>query len=137
MIAYSPTGITITDDRDPSRPPLVLPATASPTEVEAAAAEYSPPDPQPDYDGFGFWLLTTPEIQQAYDIAFEGNKLTAGSLPSAVMVAADGDSKHLRTALLLLRSQGLLGQETLAAMLAAGQHCNLPPDFLRALGGQP
>jgi len=91
-------------------------------------------EPKPDYDGFGFWLLTTPEILQAYDIAFEGNKLTAGSLPSAVMVAADGDSKHLRTALLLLRRQGLLGQETLAAMLTAGQQCNLPPEFLRALG---
>lgn len=94
-------------------------------------------EPKPDYDGFGFWLLTTPEILQAYDIAFAGNKLTAGSLPSAVMFAANGDSRHLRTALLLLRRQGLLGQETLAAMLAAGQQCNLPPEFLRPLGGQP
>jgi hypothetical protein len=135
MIAYSSTSVTITDDRDPSRPPLVLPATATPTEVEAAAAEYLQPVPAPDYDGFGFWLLTTPEIQQAYDIAFEGNKLTAGSLPSAVLVAADGEPKHLRTALLLLRQQGLLSQETLAAMLAAGQQCHLPPDFLQALGG--
>jgi hypothetical protein len=135
MIAYSSTGITITDDRDPSRPPLVLPVGSTSAEVEAAVAEYSPPDPQPDYDGFGIWLLTTPEIQQAYDIAFEGNKLWAGSLPPAVLVAADGEPKHLRTTLLLLRRQGLLSQETLAAMLAAGQQCNLPPEFLQALGG--
>ena len=135
MIAYTPTAIVITDDRDPSRPPLVLPAGSTAAEVDAAVAGYSPPVPPPDYDGFGFWLLTTPEIQQAYDVAFEGNKLTAGSLPSAVMVAADGEPKHLRTALLLLRRQALLGPETLAAMLAAGQQCHLPPEFLQALGG--
>jgi hypothetical protein len=93
--------------------------------------------PEPDYDGFGFWLLTTPEIKQAYDIAFAGDKLAAGSLPSAVLVAADGEPKHLRTALLLLRHQGLLSEATLAAMLAAGQQCNLPPEFLQALGGPP
>jgi hypothetical protein len=136
-IAYSPTGITITDDRNPSRPPLVLPATATPAEVESAAAGYLQPVPEPDYDGFGFWLLTTPEIKQAYDIAFAGDKLAAGSLPSAVLVAADGEPKHLRTALLLLRHQGLLNQATLAAMLVAAQQCNLPPEFLSAFGEQP
>jgi hypothetical protein len=93
--------------------------------------------PAPDYDGFGLWLLTTPEIQAAYDIAFAGNKLAAGSLPSAVLVAADGEPKHLRTALLLLRHQGLLSEATLAAMLAAAQQCNLPPEFLSAFGEQP
>jgi len=134
-ISSTSAGIVITDDRDPSRPPLVLPATATTAEVEAAAAGYLQPAVEPDYDGFGFWLLTTPEIQQAYDIAFAGNKLTAGSLPSAVMVASDGEPKHLRTALLLLRQQGLLSDETLAAMLTAAQECNLPPEFLQALGG--
>jgi hypothetical protein len=57
-IAYSPTGITITDDRNPSRPPLVLPATATPTEVESAAAGYLQPVPaEPDYVGFYSGLL--------------------------------------------------------------------------------
>jgi hypothetical protein len=134
-ISYSRFGITITDDRNPSRPPLVLPATATSSEVAAAAAEYLQPAPAPDYDRFGLWLLTTPAIQQAYDIAFAGNKLTAGSLPSAVLVAADGEPKHLKTALLLLRSQGLLSDETMAAMIASAQQCHLPAEFLQALGG--
>jgi hypothetical protein len=135
-IAYSQSGIRITDDRDPSRPPLVLPATATPSEVASAAAGYLQPVPEPDYDRFGLWLLTTPAIQQAYDIAFAGNKLTAGSLPSAVLIAADGEPKHLRTALLLLRSQGLLSDEVMAAMVATAQLCHLPSEFLQALGGE-
>ncbi len=134
-IAYSPTEIRITDDRDPSRPPLVLPATATSSEVAAAAAEYLQPDPAPDYDGFGLWLLTTPEILAAYDAAFAGNKLTAGTLPSAVLAAAAGEPKHLRTTLLLLYSQGLLSHETIAAMAAKAQQFYLPPEFLQALGG--
>lgn len=134
-IAYSSFGVTITDDTDPNRPPLVLPPESTPSEVAAAAAEYFQPIPEPDFDRFGLWLLTTPEIQQAYDLAFAGNKLTAGSLPSAVLVAADGEPKHLRTALLLLRHQGLLSDETMGAMLASATRCHLPEDFLKALGG--
>ena len=39
-IAYSPIAIVISDDYDPSRPPLVLPATATIAEVEEAVANY-------------------------------------------------------------------------------------------------
>lgn len=136
-IAYSTAGITITDDRNPSRAPLVLPVGTASAEVAAAAAGYLQPVPSPDFDGFGLWLLTTPETLQAYDIAFAGNKLTAATLPSAVLAAAGGEPKHLRTTLLLLRHQGLLSEATLLAMLAAAQQCNLPPDFLSAFTEQP
>jgi hypothetical protein len=132
-IAYSPECIAIIDDRNPSRPPLLLPATATQAEIESAALEYLQPEPEPDYDGFGLWLLTTPEILAAYDAAFAGNKLTAGTLPSAVLAAAGGEPKHLRTTLLLLHGQGLLGQETIGSMLAKAQECSLPPEFLQAM----
>lgn len=39
-IAYSPIAIVISDDYNPSRQPLVLPATATSAEVEEAVANY-------------------------------------------------------------------------------------------------
>ena len=39
-IAYSPIAIVISDDYDPSRPPLILPATATSAEVEQSVANY-------------------------------------------------------------------------------------------------
>jgi hypothetical protein len=39
-IAYSPVAIVISDDYDPSRQPLVLPANATSAEVEEAVANY-------------------------------------------------------------------------------------------------
>lgn len=58
-IAYSPFGITITDDREPSREPLQLPAGATSAEVAAAVAEYSPPMLEPNYVGFYNGLLSS------------------------------------------------------------------------------
>ena len=51
MISYTPTQIIFADDEDRSRPPLILLATATTDEIEAAAAAYfgeaatkAPPD---------------------------------------------------------------------------------------------
>lgn len=134
-ISYTATGVIITDDRNPDRAPLMLPAGATSAEVEAAAIAYLDLPPQPNFDGFGLWLLTNPDVAVAYDLAFDQAKLTSCTLPSAVLAAAGGETKHLRTALLLLRRQGLLSDLVIAAMLAKAQECNLPPDFLQALGG--
>lgn len=127
--------IVITDERNPSRPPLVLPAWNQPAEVDAAAAAYLNLPPEPNFDGFGIWLLTNADVAAAYDLAFEQNKITCGTLPSAVLAAAGGDTKHLRTTLLLLRRQNLLSDLVIAAMLTKAQECNLPAEFLQALGG--
>lgn len=135
-ISYTITGVIISDDRDRNRPPLVLPAGATSAEVEAAAAAYLDLPREPNFDGFGLWLLTNPDVAAAYDLAFDQAKLTSCTLPSAVLAAAGGETKHLRTALLLLRRQGLLNAEVVGAMLAKAQDCNLPPEFLEALGMQ-
>lgn len=134
-IAYTATGVIVTDDRNPDRDPLVLPADALPADVSAAVAAYLDPPREPNFDGFGLWLLTNPDVAVAYDLAFDQAKLTSCTLPSAVLAAAGGETKHLRTALLLLRRQGLLSDLVIAAMLAKAQECNLPADFLQALGG--
>jgi hypothetical protein len=67
-ISYSRFGITITDDRNPSRPPLVLPATATSSEVAAAAAEYAPSVPEPDYQGFYNSLLASNTYKEVLTI---------------------------------------------------------------------
>ena len=60
MIAYTFTGIVITDDSNPDRPPLVLPPGSTSAEVEAAALAYlQPPPPAPDYLGFYNGLLVS------------------------------------------------------------------------------
>jgi hypothetical protein len=58
-IQYASNLITITDDRDPTRPPLVLPVTATAAEVEAAVIGYLQPEPTPDYQGFYSGLLNS------------------------------------------------------------------------------
>ena len=128
-IHYGSASIAITDDRYPDRPAIILPASASPDEVAAAAAEFLPPEP--DFDAFGLWLLTTPEVQESYDLALASNAITACSLPGAVLAAAAGEIKHLRLALLLLRDQGLLANEVLVAMAQAAAAHHLPPEFLQ------
>jgi len=134
-IQYTTTGIIITDDRDPARDPLVLPVGTLSADVAAAVLAYIGPPRDPNFDGFGLWLLTSPAVQQAYDRALAGNAITAASLPAAVLAAAGGETKHLRTTLLLLRRQGLLDAATLTAMLTKAQECNLPQEFLDALNG--
>jgi len=59
MIAYTLTGVVISDDRDPSRPPLVLPLGSTSAEVEAAALSYLQPQADPDYQGFYSALLSS------------------------------------------------------------------------------
>lgn len=134
-IHYTNTAIIIADESNPDRQPLVLPAGSTSAEVEAAAAVYLSLPPEPNFDGFGLWLLTNSAVAAAYDLAFEQAKLTSCTLPSAVLAAAGGETKHLRTALLLLRRQNLLSDEVLMAMLTKAGECNLPAEFLQALGG--
>jgi hypothetical protein len=133
MISYTLNGIIISNDDDLSCPPLVLPLTATPAEVAAAAAAYMPP--AANFNAFGLWLLTDPGVQAAYDQAFAGDKLTAGTLQPAVLAAAGGDASYLRAVLLLLRRQGLLGDDVLQAMAAKATSCHLPAEFIQAIDG--
>lgn len=135
MISYSPDGITITDDRDPARAALVLPANATPTDVEAAVTAYLQPVANSNFDGFGLWLLTNDDVKIAFNTIFDHDRLTSCSLPSAVLAAAGGEPKHLRATLLLLRRQGLLSSEVLSVILAKAVEFSLPSEFLQALGG--
>ena len=100
-----------------------------------AAATASPQKPEePDFDGFGMWLLTAPAVQQAYTEAQQGNPLIAGVLQPAVLAAVGNDLRHLRTALLLLRRQGLLSADVIQAMAEKATECHLPAEFIQAIG---
>ena len=59
LISYSRSEIVITDDQDPGRPPLILPAGSTLAEVAAAVAEYSRTAPEPDYIAFYNGMLVS------------------------------------------------------------------------------
>jgi hypothetical protein len=128
-IHYGHENITITDDFDPSRPAIVLPLGTSSDDVASAALGYL--HPEPDFDGFGESLLTSVEIREAYDLALAGNAITTCSLPGAILAAEAGEIGHLRTAISLLRNQGLLSNEVLLAMEQAAEAHHLPQEFLQ------
>lgn len=91
-IAYSPTGIIISDDRDPSRPPLVLPVGTASAEVAAAAAEYSQAAIEPDYVGFYSALLGS----NIYAAVISQTKTADSAFAMAVFVSAIQDAMASR-----------------------------------------
>lgn len=131
-IQYTTTGIIITDDSDSSKPPLFLPIDTPTSEVGAAAALYS--TPEPDLMGFGIWLLTNELVREFYEEAFADDKLTTGVLQPSVLEAMSGDTGHLRTVILMLRRKGLLKKEVLDSIKLKAQEFRLPEGFIRALG---
>lgn len=63
-ISYTATGITITDDYG-TRPPIVLPPTATAQEVDAAALPYHQPPLQPNWEAFFLWVGDYAPVSQA------------------------------------------------------------------------
>ena len=136
-IRYTPTAITITDDTD-SRPPIVLPPTATQAEVDAAAAEYHSPPPATDWDTFVAWLYQFPPIATGMGAARlstdpQGEPATTG-LPTALDEARlrqNYPAFALAWGLFLLASQ--MPPEALGAIVTKATDCHLPADFLAAL----
>lgn len=114
-IAYSQSGIRITDDRDPSRPALVLPATATPSEVASAAAEYAPLVSEPDYQGFYSSLLASNTYKEVLTIAATADLARALAVfVSAIQDAMAGrvNPSALQGAIWLLLSQIILSADS-------------------------
>jgi len=91
-IAYSTAGIIISDDRDPSRPSLVLPVGTASTEVAAAAAEYWPAAIEPNYVGFYSALLSS----NIYAAVISQPKTADSAFAMAVFVSAIQDAMSSR-----------------------------------------
>jgi hypothetical protein len=136
-IQYTATAITITDDTG-ARPPIVLPPTATATEVDAAAAEYHSQDPDPDWDTFVAWLYQFPPISTGMDAARRSTDPQGE--PATTGLATTLDEARLRKSYqpfalawgLFLLASGM-APEALGAIVAKAVECNLPAEFITAL----
>lgn len=141
MISYSSTGITITDDANPDRQPIVLPPGTTPAEVEAAAMEYlqqPPPPPAADWLGFAGWLYGYPPMAEAMEVARasrdpQGEPATTG-LPTA-MEEARLRQNYVAFALSWGQFLGAsqMPAECIAEIAAKAEACHLPVEFVAAL----
>jgi hypothetical protein len=136
-IQYTPTAITITDDTG-TRPPIVLPPTATPAEVDAAAAEYHSQPPEADWLGFAGWLYQFPPIAAGMAAARlstdpQGEPATTG-LPAAMQEARQSQNYPAWAATwgqFLLASH--MDAAALGQIVAKAAECNLPAEFIAAL----
>lgn len=134
-ISYTSTAITITDDTG-IRPPIILSHTATPAEVDAAAASYA--HPAEDWLGFAGWLYQFPPIATGMDAARlstdpQGEPATTG-LPTALDEARlrqNYPAFSLTWGLFLLASG--MSTQAVEAIVAKAIECNLPPEFIAAL----
>ena len=142
MISYTETGIIITDDYDPSKPPLVLPVGATPAEVAMQhSAHQSPAEPQPDWHVFVNWLLHYPPMAGAMQAAREstapqGEPVTS-SLPALVLLARDGDHLPFATAWPPFLAAAGAPAEALQPIVTQALACHLPAEFVAALTPGP
>jgi len=141
-ISYSSAGITITDDADASRPPVILPPTATPADVEIAVNAYLPPPPPPlpppDWLTFAGWLFGFPPMAAA--MATARSSTTHQGEPATTSLPAAMDEARLRqnyVAFALSWGQFLaasqLPAEAIAEIVGKADACNLPPEFIAAL----
>lgn len=105
MITYSLSGtITISDDRDASRPPLVLPAGTTSVEVGAAAASYLGP---------------ANDLQSSDYVAFYDSLLISAVYQSALTQPATADLVRAMLVFATAIQESMNGRENRPAMQAA------------------
>jgi len=139
MIIYTETGIIITDDRDPSKPPLVLPVGATPDEVAFRHDTYqSLINPEPNWLGFVNFLFQHPPMAVAMAAArsssgAQGEPATT-ALPAALQEARNAQNYvPFATAWAQFIAAANPPAEDLQPILAQAASCNLPPEFIAAL----
>lgn len=140
-IAYQQSGIVITDDRNPDRDPLVLPADALPADVSAAVAAYIGPTCEPDWMQFRQALRSENGFSAAFSAAMAADPMAGVALALGLdAFRRDGDHADFLDA--LQSAFAALPQEQAlhiaAELLALAQRCNLPASFtdaLASLGG--
>ena len=137
-ISYQQSGIVITDDHNPSRPPLVLPADATPAEVAAAAAPYHEQPPSPDWSQFRQALRTENGYAPAFSAAMVADPMAGVGLAIGLdAFRRDGNYgdflDELQSAFAALPQEQAL--HIAAELLDLAIRCNMPAEFIAALGG--
>lgn len=146
-ISYTTAAITITDDTG-ARPPIVLPPTATPAEVDAAAAQYHQQPVEPDVLGFFSALSRNPaiavpigdllaEMMQPRPNPHHAPQAALGLGVGLGQVADKGDPRVFLDAWHQALERGLLGPELIAGVQQLAQAHSLPADFIAALQPTP
>ena len=121
----APDGYTLVPDPDGV---LWQSATAQPQE---------PSPPTPDWDTFKRTAISSPEVNQALAAAMPSAPIATNAVTPALMAVADGNpADDFRAVWLTLRRLNLIPQQTLDQLSVLAEKCNLPPDFIRVIGGQ-
>lgn len=133
-IRYTPTSITIYDDTG-TRPPIVLPPTATQAEVDAAAATYSTPGP--DWVGFDLALQNDPAIVATINDLGRLSQVATLSLGHALEEAEKGNLDRF----LPIWQEWIIATNPPAAALerfrTLAAQCNLPAEFQAAIAAPP
>lgn len=137
-ISYQQSGIVITDDHNPSRPPVVLPADATPAEVAAAAAPYHEQPPSPDWTQFRQALRTENGYAPAFSAAMAADPMAGVALAIGLdAFRRDGDHADfldaLQSAFTALPQEQAL--HIASELLDLAVRCHMPAEFIAAMGG--
>lgn len=137
-ISYQQSGIVITDDHNPSRPPVVLPADATPAEVAAAAAPYHEQPPSPDWSQFRQALRTENGYAPAFSAAMAADPMAGVALAIGLdAFRRDGDHADfldaLQSAFTALPQEQAL--HIASELLDLAVRCHMPAEFIAAMGG--
>lgn len=147
MIRRTHAGVVITDDADASREPLVLPLSATPAEIEAAALAYLPsPVPEPQWLGFLAAVQTQPVVSEAIGDGLsammqprpapEHQPFVALGLGVGLGQAADsGDARVFLQAWRQALALGAISPTVVGEVQALAVAYYLPDDFVQGLGG--
>lgn len=132
-ISYTATTVTITDEIG-SRPPIVLPSSASTQEVDAALILYHPPAvPDPQWVAFGGAVQSSIAINQLLGAALQQAPALGLGLGVGLGKAADGDARVFLSSWAIANALGLISPGLLSEVMALAEQFSLPPDFLAAL----
>ena len=94
------------------------------------------PPPVADWTRFKATVMANPQVNLALSGGLGQVPAAAISLPATVLAsAAGGDVRDFRSAWLSLRRAGLISVELLAEVRLLAVDCNLPEEFVAALGG--
>ena len=94
------------------------------------------PPPAADWTRFKATVMGNPQVNLALSGGLGQVSAAAISLPATVLASSSGgDVRDFRSAWLSLRRAGLISVELLAEVRLLAVDCNLPEEFVAALGG--
>ena len=94
------------------------------------------PPPAADWTRFKATVMSNPQVNLALSGGLGQVPAAAISLPATVLASSSGgDVRDFRSAWLSLRRAGLISVELLAEVRLLAVDCNLPEEFVAALGG--